>query len=74
MSIYYHVGGIRCDDAEQERNRTLDQKDKTKQLTLRMPENLHRAFKLAAVKQGRSMGAVTIELIEKFVKKTSEPL
>ncbi|HSL62316.1 MAG TPA: hypothetical protein VK885_11035 [Desulfotignum sp.] len=50
------------------------EKDKTKQLTLRMPEYLHRAFKLAAVKQGRSMGAVTIELIERFVKKTSEPL
>jgi predicted HicB family RNase H-like nuclease len=49
-------------------------KDKSKQLTLRMPEKLHRAFKLAAVKQGRTMGAVTIEMIEQFVKKSSEPL
>ena len=67
-------GGIRCYVAKWERNRNLVEKDKTKQLTLRMPEYLHRAFKLVSVKQGRTMGAVTIELIEEFVKKTSEPL
>ncbi len=46
------------------------EKDKNKQLTLRIPDHLHKAFKLTAVKQGRSMGAVTIELIEKYVKKS----
>ncbi len=46
------------------------EKNKTKQLTLRIPDHLHKAFKLTAVKQGRSMGAVTIELIEKYVKKS----
>ena len=49
-------------------------KAKEKQLTLRMPEYLHKEFKLTAVRQGRTMGEVTIELIRKYVKKASDPL
>jgi len=52
----------------------MSEKDKVKQLTLRMPEHLHREFKLTAVKKGRSMGDVTIELIRKYVEKASDPL
>ncbi|MDD9301593.1 MAG: copy number control protein [Desulfobacter sp.] len=52
----------------------MSEKDKLKQLTLRMPEYLHREFKLTAVRQGRTMGEVTIELIRKYVSKASDPL
>jgi len=52
----------------------MSEKDKMKQLTLRMPEYLHRNFKLTAVKKGRTMGEVTIELIRKYVEKASDPL
>jgi len=45
-----------------------------KQLTLRMPENLHRNFKANTAKNGLSMGEVTIELIKKYLKKESSPL
>ena len=47
---------------------------KLKQLTLRMPKNLHRNFKANTAKHGRSMGEVTIELIKKYLKKESDPL
>ena len=40
-------------------------------ITVRGSDHLHKAFKLTAVKQGRSMGAVTIELIERYVKRAS---
>ena len=52
----------------------MDEKLKLKQLTLRMPENLHREFKVTAVKEGRTMGDVTIELIRQYLKKASDPL
>ncbi|MBU0970542.1 MAG: copy number control protein [Proteobacteria bacterium] len=52
----------------------MDEKLKTKQLTLRIPENLHKEFKVTAVKEGRTMGDVTIELIRQYVEKTSDPL
>ncbi len=52
----------------------MSQENKVKQLTLRMPEYLHKEFKLTAVKQGRTMGEVTIELIRKYVEKASDPL
>ena len=52
----------------------MDEKSKIKQLTLRLPEALHREFKVTAVKQGRTMGEVTIELIKQYVKRTSDPL
>lgn len=45
-----------------------------KQLTLRLPKNLHTEFKVTAAKQGRTMGEVTIELIKKFLKKEPGPL
>ncbi|MBC2704781.1 hypothetical protein [Desulfobacula sp.] len=45
-----------------------------KQLTLRIPKNLHTEFKVDSAKQGRSMGEVAIELIKKYLKKESEPL
>jgi predicted HicB family RNase H-like nuclease len=54
--------------------KNLDENLKLKQLTLRMPETLHREFKLTAVKQGRTMGDVTIELIRQYLEKTSDPL
>ena len=52
----------------------MEEKEKVKQLTLRMPEQLHRKLKLAAVKQGRTMGDVTNQLIREYVQKTSDPL
>ncbi len=52
----------------------MAEKTKAKQLTLRMPEALHRELKMAAVKAGRTMGDVTVELIRQYVKKTSDPL
>ncbi len=52
----------------------MSENSKVKQLTLRLPEYLHKEFKLTAVKQGRSMGEVTIELIRKYVEKTSDSL
>jgi predicted HicB family RNase H-like nuclease len=54
--------------------KSLDEKLKLKQLTLRMPEHLHREFKVTAVKEGRTMGDVTIELIRQYLEKTSDPL
>ena len=52
----------------------MDEKLKLKQLTLRMPENLHKELKMTAVKEGRTMGNVTIELIRQYLKKESDPL
>lgn len=52
----------------------MNEKDRVKQLTLRMPEDLHKEFKLTAVKQGRTMGEVTIELIRRYIRKASDPL
>ncbi len=52
----------------------MGEKSKVKQLTLRMSENLHRELKITAVKEGRTMGEVTIELIKEYLKKTSGPL
>jgi len=52
----------------------MDEKLRLKQLTLRMPETLHREFKVTAVKEGRTMGDLTIELIRQYLKKTSDPL
>lgn len=52
----------------------MDEKIKVKQLTLRMSEHLHRELKLTAVKEGRTMGEVTIELIKAYLKKASDPL
>jgi predicted HicB family RNase H-like nuclease len=57
-----------------EKMKNLDEKLKLKQLTLRMPENLHREFKVTAVKEGRTMGDVTIELIRQYLEKISDPL
>ena len=52
----------------------MDEKTKIKQLTLRLPEYLHKEFKLTAVREGRTMGELTIELIKKYVKRASDPL
>ncbi len=45
-----------------------------KQLTLRMPKDLHREFKVNVAKQGQNMGSVTIELIKEYLRKESDPL
>ncbi len=47
----------------------MGEKNKLKQLTLRLPENLHKEFKLCSVKEGRAMGSVAIELIKEYIKK-----
>jgi len=52
----------------------MSEKSKLKQLTLRLPEHLHREFKLTAVREGRTMGEVTQELIRKYVEKASDSL
>ena len=41
-----------------------------KQLTLRIPPELHLSLKLKCVKEGRPMGEVLTELIQKYVDKT----
>ena len=47
---------------------------KIKQLTLRIPEPLHREFKVNTAKKGQSMGEVAIELIEKYLERESDPM
>ena len=45
----------------------MDKNEKRKQLTLRIPEDLHREFKVNAAKKGQSMGEVAVELIRKYL-------
>ena len=52
----------------------MDKHTEFKQLTLRIPKNLHKEFKVDTAKQGRSMGEVAIELIRAYLKKESDPL
>lgn len=52
----------------------MRENQKIKQLTLRLPESLHKEFKVTTVKEGRTMGEVTIELIRQYIKKASDPL
>lgn len=42
---------------------------KVKQLTLRLPENLHRELKVTAAREGRTMGDVATELIRDYLEK-----
>ncbi len=44
-------------------------KDKIKQLTLRLPEDIHREFKSITAKKGRSMGEVALKLIKEYLQK-----
>jgi predicted DNA-binding protein len=44
--------------------------EQLKQLTLRIPSELHLRLKLKCVQEGRPMGDVLTELIEKYVDKT----
>ena len=39
-----------------------------KQLTLRIPSDLHLRLKLKCVREGRSMGEIITELIKKYVE------
>jgi len=41
-----------------------------KMLTVRIPEELHKAFKLKCVSEGTDMGSVVTKLIESYVKET----
>ena len=41
-----------------------------KMLTIRMPEELHKAFKLKCVSEGVDMGSVINKLIEGYVKES----
>jgi len=47
---------------------------KAKQLTLRIPESLHRKFKANTARKGQSMGEVAIQLITKYLEKESDPM
>lgn len=47
----------------------MDDKNKVKQLTLRLPELLHREFKATAAREGRTMGEVATELIKEYTGK-----
>ncbi len=44
--------------------------EQVKQLTLRIPSELHLSLKLKCVKEGRPMGDVLAELIKKYVDET----
>lgn len=59
---------------KREQEDLMDEKSKSKQLTLRMPECLHKEFKITTVKNGRTMGEVALELIRQYVKKAPDPL
>ena len=45
----------------------MEKNDRRKQLTLRIPENVHREFKVNTAKKGQSMGEVAVELIKKYL-------
>jgi predicted HicB family RNase H-like nuclease len=45
----------------------MEKNGKRKQLTLRLPEDLHREFKVITAKKGQSMGEVAVELIRKYL-------
>lgn len=45
----------------------MDKNERQKQLTLRLPEHLHREFKVNTAKKGQSMGEVAVELIRKYL-------
>ncbi len=44
--------------------------EQVKQLSLRIPSDLHLRLKLKCVKEGRPMGDVLTELIQKYVDET----
>ena len=52
----------------------MEKNTKLKQLTKRIPESLHREFKVNTAKKGQSMGEVTIELTVKYLEKESGPM
>ncbi len=47
----------------------MTEAEKNKQLTLRLPESIHREFKVSVAKEGRTMGEVALELIQAYLKK-----
>jgi len=52
----------------------MEKNDKRKQLILRIPENLHREFKVNTAKKGQSMGEVAVELIRKYLQRELDPM
>lgn len=46
----------------------VETRDDTKQVTLRVRENLHRDFKIRCVFEGNSMGSVIERLIKKYIE------
>lgn len=48
--------------------------DKTKQLTIRLPEELHQKFKIKTVQKSEVMGQVLEDFISKYVADTKEPV
>jgi len=44
------------------------EEEKMKQLTLRIPHDLHTALKLKCVKEGKTMGEVLIQAIKEYVQ------
>lgn len=52
----------------------MEKDTRLKQLTLRIPESLHREFKVYTAKNGQSMGEVAMKLIAEYVEKKSTPM
>ena len=52
----------------------MERNGRRKQLTLRIPEDLHRDFKVNTAKKGQSMGEVAVELIRKYLQRESDPM
>lgn len=52
----------------------MEKRVRIKQLTLRLPEELHREFKVSAAKKGQSMGEVAVALIKKYLDEDAAPM
>lgn len=46
----------------------MNQDKNIKQLTLRLPESVHREFKASTAREGRTMGEVAMKLIIDYLK------
>jgi len=52
----------------------MDKNDERKQLTLRIPKDLHKEFKVNTARKGQSMGEVAVELIREYLQRESDPM
>ncbi len=51
-----------------EHNEEPQPEDREAQLTIRMPQQLHRQFKVLAAVEGRSMGDIVIGMIREHIR------